>query len=122
MQIKIGTDLLNKKRFLTSCQNGGDNFLEKIFTPYERRENSLDQLASIFCLKEAVVKALVLPPGSWLFINTLRLENGKLGCTITHEDIARKITSFDTSISHEEKMIIAVVVIIMENREDVPNN
>lgn len=116
MQIKVGTDILDKDRFLKSCKNGGDTFLEKLFTPYELRENSKEQLASVFCLKEAIVKALQLPNSSWLSISTRRINNGKVSCTFTNETIARGITSLDTSISHEEKMIIAVAVIIIENK------
>lgn len=116
MNIKVGTDILDKRRFLKSCKNGGNTFLEKLFVPYELRENSQDQLASIFCLKEAIVKAMELPNSSWLSISTRRKENGKVNCTFTDEHIARRITSLDTSISHEGKMIIAVAVIIIENK------
>ncbi len=115
MLIKVGTDILDKNRFLKSYRNGGITFLEKLFTPYEIRENSIEQLASIFCLKEAVAKALELPKASWLSINTKRKENGKISCAFADESIARKITSLDTSISHEEKIIIAVAVIIIDN-------
>lgn len=116
MQIKVGTDILDKQRFLQSCKNGGNTFLEKLFTPYELRQNSQEQLASIFCLKEALVKALELPNSNWLNINTTRKNNGKVSCTFVQEDIARNILSLDTSISHEGEMIIAVAVIIMNNK------
>ncbi len=116
MNIKVGTDILDKRRFLKSCKSGGNTFLEKLFTPYEQRENSQEQLASIFCLKEALVKALELPNSSWLNINTTRKDNGKVDCSFTNEDIARRILSLDTSISHEREMIIAVAVVIIDNK------
>lgn len=115
MNIKVGTDILEKSRFLESCDKGGSTFLEKIFTPYEIRENSQEQLASIFCLKEAIVKALELPNSSWLAINTSRKSNGKLTCSFIDQNLAQKITSIDTSISHEGNMIIAVCAVILDN-------
>lgn len=115
MQVKIGTDILDKNRFLSSCEKGGDSFLTKIFTPHEIRVNNKDQLASIFCLKEAVVKALELQSSSWLSISTSRKGNGKVICSFTDVKIAKKIKSIDTSISHEDNMIVAVAVVIVQN-------
>lgn len=115
MNIKVGTDIIDKRRFLDSCKKGGSVFIEKIFTPYEIRESSQEQLASIFCLKEAIVKALELPNSSWLAINTRRKSNGKVTCSFTDQNLAQKITSIDTSISHEGNMVIAVCVVILEN-------
>jgi holo-[acyl-carrier protein] synthase len=112
MEIKTGIDLLDKRRFFASLQNGGDTFLQKIFTPHELRENNHDQLASIFCLKEAVVKALEMTPGSWLAIHTQRKGNGKLTCTFESVELARTISSIDTSVSHEGDMVAAVAVIL----------
>ncbi len=115
MNIRVGTDIIDKSRFLESCKKGGNTFLEKLFTPIETRENSPEQLASIFCLKEAIVKALELPSSSWLEINTRRKSNGKVVCSFIDQNIARKISSIDTSISHEGNMIIAVCVVLIEN-------
>lgn len=116
MNIKVGTDVLDKKRFLDSYKNGGDPFLQHIFTPQELRQNSKEQLASIFCLKEAVIKALELPYDSWLIVSTNRKTNGKVECSFLDRKIAKRIISLDTSISHEEKMIVAVAVIIIDNK------
>lgn len=116
MQIKTGIDVLDKKRFLTSCKNGGETFLAKIFTPYEIKNNSKEQLASIFSVKEALVKALELSHSSWLSISTSRQENGKIACSFIDKKIAKDIISLDTSISHEGEMVIAVAVVIIENK------
>lgn len=114
-KIKTGTDILDKNRFLESYKNGGPAFLEKIFTPFEMRENSPEQLASIFCLKEAVVKALELPNSSWLSISTRRKSNGKVLASLVDKNIARKISSLDTSISHEGNLVLAICAVIVEN-------
>jgi phosphopantetheine--protein transferase-like protein len=112
MDVKLGIDLLDKRRFFESLQNGGTTFLQKIFTPHELRENSDDQLASIFCVKEAVLKAFEMSPGSWLTIHTQRKENGKLTCTFESVDLARSVSSIDISVSHEGDMVVAVAVIL----------
>lgn len=114
-KIKTGTDILDKNRFLESLKNGGEGFLEKIFTPFEIRENTPEQLAAIFCLKEAIVKALELPNSSWLSISTRRKSNGKVLTSFVDNNIARKTSSLDTSISHEGNLIIAICVVIVEN-------
>ena len=115
MNIKVGTDILNKERFLQSYKHGGQRFLEKIFTPEELRNNSTEQLASIFCLKEALVKAFHLSHSSWLEITTTRHVSGKVECSFLSGKIAKNVVSLDTSISHEDNLIIAVAVAIVDN-------
>lgn len=114
MDIKTGIDLLDLNRFLTSLKNGGENFQKRVFTPQEIRQNTREQLASIFALKEAVIKSLELPVGSWLSISTNRKANGKVACTFLDPGIAKRIISIDTSISHDGRWIIAVVVIVIK--------
>ena len=114
MRIKIGVDFSREERFLASFKKGGGSFLNRLFTNQELRQNSTAQLASIFSLKEAVIKALELPQNSWLQINTNRKENGKVECSFLNEKIAEKISSLDTSISHDGGWIIAEAVVILK--------
>ncbi len=116
MPVKIGVDITTKTRFEKSLENGGNAFINHLFTPQELRQNTKDQLASIFCLKEAVIKALELPHNSWLKINTNRQSNGKVVCSFIDKDTATKISSLDTSISHEGEIIISVAAIILEEK------
>lgn len=113
MEIKTGIDILKRERFDDS-KRSGDAFLNRIFLPHELNENSEDQLASVFCVKEAIVKALQLSPGSWTTIATHREAGGKLLCTITDEALERRILSFDTSISHDGDYIVAVAVVLLQ--------
>lgn len=115
MQVRTGIDILDKKRFISSIHNGKDVFLEKIFTPEELRHNTHEQLASMFCVKEAIHKALELSPGSWQDIHLTRKENGKLHPSFTNADIAKNIVSLDTSVSHEGDLIVALVCAIVNN-------
>lgn len=115
MVIKTGVDVLKTKRFLESAERGGDVFLKKIYTDYELRQNKGEQLASIFCVKEAIIKTMDLPPGSWLEINTKRNRRGKVECSFTNSEIARKVMALDTSVSHDGGLIIATAVAILKN-------
>lgn len=113
MDIRVGTDILRISRFLNSLSKGKDNFINHLFTPQEIRQNSKEQLAGIFCIKEALIKALELPTDSWLKINTNRNGNGKVSISFLDSKIAREVKSLDTSISHDGGWIIAVAVIIL---------
>lgn len=115
MKVKIGVDAASQKRFLKSFEKGGESFLNLLFTPQEIRQNSPLQLASIFCLKEAVIKALVLPKNSWLAISTNRKKSGKVECTFTDKKIANRIISLDTSITHDRGLIIAVAIAVIKS-------
>jgi phosphopantetheine--protein transferase-like protein len=114
MQVKTGIDLLNSKQFLSSLKSGGEKFEQRVFTPQEIRQNNLEQLASIFALKEAVHKALELPSGSWLKISTNRQTNGKVKFSLLDSALAEPILSLDSSISHDGRWIIAIAVIIIK--------
>ena len=111
---KIGIDILSTKRFAKSLKQGGDTFLQRVFTPQELRQNSKEQLASIFCLKEAVIKALELSPGDWLLISTNRKQNGKIDCSLLSSTFSKRITSIDSSISHDRELIVGVAVIMLQ--------
>ena len=115
MNIRVGTDILKLTRFLKSLNNGKDSFTNHLFTPQEIRQNSREQLAGIFCVKEAVVKALELPHDSWLKISTNRTENGKVNISFLDSKIANMVKSLDTSISHDRGLIIATAVVILKS-------
>lgn len=113
MTIKTGVDILHKSRFDDRVRKGKQAFLDKMFTPQELRQNSQDQLASVFCVKEAVFKALELPLDSWHDISTNRQNNGKIVVSILHKDCQETLSSIDTSISHDKDIIVAVVIVVL---------
>jgi phosphopantetheine--protein transferase-like protein len=114
MTIKTGIDVLNLSRFLDSMEKGGQAFKDHVFTPQEQRQNTPKQLASIYSLKEAVVKALSLPVNAWTLISTNRLPSGKVECTLANEEWSQRIETLDTSISHDGELIIASAVVILK--------
>ncbi len=114
MQTKIGIDILNRLRFETAVTCGGQNFLERTFLPQELRQNTAFQLVSIFCVKEALIKALELSADSWRRISTNRDSSGKIRCSFISERTAAKIISLDVSVSHDEPWVIAVAVVVVK--------
>lgn len=115
MLIKCGVDILLAERFSQDTKKFGTTFLKKVFSNQELKQNTPDQLASIFCLKEALIKALGTKNISWLEISTSRNKDGKVDCSFTKINIARNIISMDTSISHDSGLIIAMAVILLKN-------
>ena len=113
VKVKTGIDLLVINRFVNSYKKRGKAFSERIFSPQELSQNSSEQLASIFCLKEALIKALGLPKDSWLLISTNRKRNGKVECSFADSRIVRNIKSIDTSISHDGGMVVAVATALL---------
>ncbi len=63
MIVGVGNDIVEIERIRKSCENYGEKFLEKIFTPSERayvapQSNPYPSLAARFAAKEALIKAL----------------------------------------------------------------
>lgn len=115
MQIKTGIDIMSRKRFHESLIKGAESFQKRVFLPQEQKQNTPEQLASIFSLKEAVMKALELPVGSWLTISTNRKPNGKISLSFLDKKLSRQIQTLDTSVSHDGEWVIAVAVICLKS-------
>jgi len=108
VKVKTGIDLVDITEFSKSMQNGGENFLHRVFLPSEITSLDPEHLAGLFAAKEAITKALSLGPGKWLEIE------------ITHEESGRPIAkigvptkSQDLSISHTKTHAVAVFVAIL---------
>ena len=83
MILGIGTDLMDKKRISIQALKEGDPFMERSFSPAERREAAARQdprsyLAGRFAGKEAVFKAFGrnIPHARFCEIEILNDENG----------------------------------------------
>jgi len=104
MKPRVGVDLVELKRFKKAVDRGQDRFLKRVFCPKELSDQRIEHLAGLFAAKEAIVKALSLPAGSWQKICVSRQKNGRPKVAI--EGI--KTPSFDLSISHDGNFAIAV--------------
>lgn len=112
MKIKTGIDLVYLPRYKKAMQSGGENFLRAIYHQEEivRKEN--EHLAGIFALKEAVIKALSLKPGSWLDIKVAHRSDGLPQVDFLYH--GANIINHSSSLSHDGNYIVAQYIAIVE--------
>ena len=108
MRIACGIDLVEDTRF--EVLKSDSAFLSKCLQPSERE--LLDKLPSIFALKEAVVKALLLPADSWLEIEVSYQESGKTAVSLSDAVRPDGLVSLDCSVSHENGYTVAQVIML----------
>jgi len=114
MNIKIGCDIVNIKKFTISLNRGGDNFLNKIFSTHELLNcKTPENLAGFFAVKEAVKKALELNPDDWKKIEIIKKANGRPQVKLI--GIKKPIISNDISISHDEGYAMATAVFVLND-------
>ncbi len=105
--IRVGCDIVpiaRFKRILTRTPG----MRSRIFLPQELKNASLERLAGIFAAKEAAVKALGLPPGSWHEIEIIYHKTGKPQLQLLSRT-KKYIISHDLSIAHDGDYAIAFV-------------
>lgn len=107
MIIKTGIDLTKDNRILSKLND--KSFLKRIYHPSELELK--DKLVSIFCLKEAVFKALNLKV-CWHDVE-VKYEKNKPIINLSDAIKPKNLESLDCSISHETGFTTAVVVILL---------
>ena len=109
MDIKVGCDIVHIPTFEDSVRSGADLFLARILRPPEQsRYTTGESQAGVFALKEAVMKALGVPAGSWHDIEVANTPDGKPMVSLLQ--YRSTIDSSDVSIAHHGEYAIAVVV------------
>lgn len=111
IRVCTGCDVVLVKRVTALLLN--DTAVQKIFHKSELRRPNAEHLAGIFAVKEAAVKALGLPVDSWLDIEVLYEDTGKPQLSFASEELRKKITSIDCSISHDGAYAFAVVTALL---------
>lgn len=112
MRVKVGCDVVSKKRFEESAKKGGQIFLNKLFSSRElTRDPNSETLAGIFAAKEAVIKALELKAGDWQTMEILKTKAGRPEVTFARRD--KTVLSHDISISHDGEYAYAVAVFLI---------
>ena len=118
MIIRSGIDLVEINRLIELNPTIRERFIKRVFTPLEIEQctDSNLSLCGRFAAKEAVAKALGcgIGPVSWQDIEISRNENGEpqlhlLGEAKKQAD-ALKLKSWSISISHTDKMAVAIAV------------
>lgn len=117
MNVRTGIDIVDIPAFQKAVQKGGTSFLDRCFHEDERGNTSAEHLSGIFAAKEAVVKALSLPAGSWLNIRIKHDDTGRPVVVLNNEKIMTNegaINSIDISISHTDSVAAACCVVLLK--------
>ena len=116
----IGVDLVSVSRIDQAMNRFGDRFLDRIYTPEERRISNGQArfYAGRFGIKEALLKALGtgLSEGMrWQEIQTLCLSSGAPDVRCTGQVHAllgdRGVQRIWASLSHEKDQVVAMVLL-----------
>lgn len=114
IKIKIGSDILQLKKFRATFKKCPEKFERDIFFAGELRNSEISHLAGLFAAKEAVIKALDLKPGSWQLIEIKNIKSGKPVLNLKRLVDRGDIKSHDLSISHHGDYVIAVAAILLK--------
>ncbi|MBI2327065.1 holo-ACP synthase [Candidatus Curtissbacteria bacterium] len=112
MQIKSGIDLVFLPKFRKTLSRGGSSFLKRVYLESELEDKREEHLAGIFAAKEAVMKALGLPKGSWQDIEITYRQNGAPIVRIMNYEVRIKDS---LSISHDGDYVVAYFVALISN-------
>jgi len=116
----IGVDLVEVNRLEKVMERWGTRFIEKVFTPLERRycsskHNPSPHYAARFAAKEAVAKALATGWSGGFRWKDVEVTNDDLGkpSVILHGQVKTLLKECQVliSISHTEEMVIASAII-----------
>ncbi len=119
MIIGTGIDIIEISRIDNSIQRFGKDFLDRIYTPAEQKQNAeRTYYAGRWAAKEAISKALGSGIGkdcSWLDIEILNSANGAPSVTLANAalDRLKKLggKTVHISISHERSNAVAMAII-----------
>lgn len=112
MALRVGCDIVSINVFRDRLCETGDLLPERIFHPGERSGATAERLAGMFAAKEAVIKALGIPAGSWQQLCVNHDESG--APEILFIEPKPWINEITVSISHNAGFAIAVVAAIVE--------
>lgn len=115
----IGIDVVSISRISKIYELYKNRFLNKIFTENEINESIkkghfISSIAGKFAAKEAFLKAHSPPYLSFKQIEILSSKNNKPNIRILNNKSTKKIKNCYVSISHEEEIAIAVVIILFD--------
>ena len=112
MALRVGCDIVSISIFRDRLSETGDLLSERIFHPSEYTGATAEKLAGIFAAKEAVLKALGIPAGSW---QQLCVEHDASGAPeILFIEPKPWVQEISVSISHNNDFAIAVVAAVLE--------
>ncbi len=114
MYVATGVDLVRIDRLTALSANEG--FLRRVFAPSEIEDGRAEHLAGVFAAKEAIFKALNIPP-RWLSVTIERGESGRPRVVLDATAQVLRLRSIDVSISHEGPFAVAIAVAVFDGDE-----
>ncbi|HLP23446.1 MAG TPA: holo-ACP synthase [Microbacteriaceae bacterium] len=113
MILGIGVDVVHLERFRTRLE-ATPALRERLFVPSER-ETSPESLAARFAAKEAVIKAMGGPVGTWHDVWIESAAHGapalRFGGAVAEHLAARGVESAHVSLSHDGPVATAFVIL-----------
>jgi len=120
MIIGVGIDVVSIERIRRLLNKRGNDFLNRFFSSEEvnyikNKKDPAPSLAASFAAKEAFLKALGKGIGQGISLKEISVErhtSGKPELKVERKIVKeRKISNIHLSISHEEDVAIAIVII-----------
>lgn len=115
----IGIDIVSNSRVNKLYELYKDKFLNRIFTKNEINESVkkghfIHSIAGKFAAKEAFLKAYSPPYLGFKQIEILSRKNNKPYIRILKNKSSRELKNCFVSISHEQEIAIAIVIILFD--------
>ena len=123
MKIRCGTDILRVSR-IKNIKNL-DKFMKKVFTEreisyIESKNRSFETITGMFCMKEAVSKALKTGIGKMSFMDVESIHDDGLVVKL-NTDKFPKVLDIDASIAHDGEYAVAMCVLMLEDENGFYN-
>ncbi len=112
MALKVGCDIVSISIFRDRLSKTGNLLPQRIFHPDEYTGVTVETLAGMFATKEAVLKALGMPAGTWQQLCVKHDDSG--APFILFIEPKPWVHEISISISHNNDFAIAVVVAVLE--------
>lgn len=113
MAIRVGCDIVSIGAFRQRLSESGDLLPERLFHPNECCGASPERLAGLFAAKEAALKALGWPAGSWLRL-CIEHEAASGAPLLRLLEADARVKELSVSISHNGDNALAVVMASLE--------
>jgi len=119
----LGTDIVEVSRIARAINNGGSEFLNRVFSLSEREQFIVDEVdyeraSGFWAAKESLVKALGLGFREGITFHNMEIQHDRLGCPffslsgrVAQIIEERGIENISLSISHCRTHAIAVTII-----------
>jgi len=112
MRVACGVDTIDLTQIQSTLRDATQ--LQRMLHAGDASRQDPEHIAGRIALKEATMKALGMPPGSWLDIFVHTHASGKPELSVSQPP--HGLVSLDGSISHHGNLVIAFVVALFDDK------